>query len=70
MKAADPEEMRKEKVAEYKSKFANPYVAAAYGYVDAVIEPEETRKMLIHVLDISKDKMIQLPPITQGMPPF
>ena len=68
--STDPDLMRKEKVAEYKSKFANPYVAAAYGYVDAVIEPNETRKMLIHALDISKDKKIQLPPKKHGVPPF
>ncbi len=70
MSAADPDAMRKEKVAEYKSKFANPYVAAAYGYVDAVIEPSETRKMLIHALEISKDKNIQLPAKKHGIPPF
>ena len=70
MTATDPDLMRKEKVAEYKSKFANPYVAAAYGYVDAVIEPNETRKMLIHALDISKDKKIQLPQKKHGVPPF
>ena len=70
MTAADPAIMRKEKVAEYKTKFANPYVAAAYGYVDAVIEPDETRKMLIHALDISKDKKVQLPNKKHGIPPF
>ena len=70
LSAANPDEMRKIKVAEYKSKFANPYVAAAYGYVDAVIEPNETRKMLIHALDISKDKKVQLPAKKHGIPPF
>jgi methylmalonyl-CoA decarboxylase subunit alpha len=39
--------MRKQKIKEYKEKFANPYVAAAYGYIDAVIEPSETRSLLI-----------------------
>ncbi|NJM16231.1 MAG: acyl-CoA carboxylase subunit beta, partial [Bacteroidales bacterium] len=43
MEAEDPEKMRKQKVKEYKDKFANPYVAAARGYIDSVIEPEETR---------------------------
>jgi len=68
--AEDPEEVRKQKVKEYKDKFANPYVAAAYGYVDAVIEPDETRKMLIHALDISEDKRIDAPIKKHGIPPF
>ena len=39
-------QMRAQKVQEYKEKFANPYVAAAKGFIDSVIEPEETRKSL------------------------
>ena len=70
MAAEDPDKMRKQKVEEYKAKFANPYVAAAYGYIDAVIEPEETRKMLIHALEISSQKNINLPPKKHGIPPF
>ncbi|RLD34056.1 MAG: methylmalonyl-CoA carboxyltransferase, partial [Bacteroidetes bacterium] len=68
--AEDPDKVRKQKVNEYKEKFANPYVAAAYGYIDAVIEPEETRKMLIHALDISREKDITLPRKKHGIPPF
>ncbi|PID93287.1 MAG: methylmalonyl-CoA carboxyltransferase [Bacteroidetes bacterium] len=68
--AENPEEVRQQKVKEYKDKFANPYVAAAYGYVDAVIEPEETRNMLIHALDISGEKRIHTPPKKHGIPPF
>ncbi len=68
--AEDPDKVRKQKVNEYKAKFANPYVAAAYGYIDAVIEPEETRKMLIHALDISKEKDIAMPKKKHGIPPF
>jgi acetyl-CoA carboxylase carboxyltransferase component len=70
MSAEKPEVMRKQKVEEYKAKFANPYVAAAYGYIDAVIEPEETRRILIHALDISSDKKIHMPPKKHGIPPF
>ncbi len=54
--AEDPEEMRKQKVEEYKEKFANPYVAAANGHVDAVITPDETRGLLIHALKVSQQK--------------
>ncbi|MCX6233000.1 MAG: acyl-CoA carboxylase subunit beta [Bacteroidetes bacterium] len=68
--AENPEEMRKKKIAEYKKKFANPYVAAAYGYVDAVIDPSETRHFLIHALDISKDKQETRPYKKHGIPPF
>jgi acetyl-CoA carboxylase carboxyltransferase component len=68
--AENPEEMRKAKVKEYKDKFANPYVAAAYGYIDAVIEPEETRDMVIHALHISAEKIVQTPAKKHGIPPF
>jgi len=68
--AKDPDKVRQEKVEEYKEKFANPYVAAAYGYIDAVIEPNETRKMLIHALEISAEKDVRLPQKKHGIPPF
>jgi propionyl-CoA carboxylase beta chain len=48
--AKDPEARRKELVAGYIERFANPYVAAAYGYLDDVIEPHETRPRLIAAL--------------------
>ncbi len=70
MSAEDPEKLRKQKVQEYKDKFANPYVAAAYGYVDAVIEPSETRKMITHALEISGQKSVNLPAKKHGVPPF
>ncbi len=70
MASENPEKFRKQKVDEYKEKFANPYVAAAYGYIDAVIEPEETRKMLIRALAISQEKEVYLPRKKHGIPPF
>ncbi|NOY50079.1 MAG: acyl-CoA carboxylase subunit beta [Chlorobi bacterium] len=70
MSADDPDKLRKEKVEEYKKKFANPYVAAAYGYVDAVIEPGETRSMIIHALEISAQKDVNIPKKKHGIPPF
>ena len=70
MSAKNPDEMRKKKVQEYKDKFANPYVAASRGYVDAVIEPGETRKILMHSLDISENKDISVPEKKHGLPPF
>lgn len=70
MEAENPDEMRKLKVEEYKEKFANPYVAASRGYVDTVIEPSETRRFLIHALEVSLDKVVERPSRKHGIPPF
>ncbi len=58
----NPEETRKKLVAEYKEKFANPYVAAGKGYIDDVIDPRETRPMLINALEMLQNKQDSLPP--------
>ncbi len=68
--AEDPEAMRQEKIKEYKDKFANPYVAAAKGYIDEVIEPEQTRKILLHALKVSANKSVSGPAKKHGIPPF
>ncbi len=47
----DPAAVRAEKVAEYRRRFANPYVAARRGYVDTVLDPRETRPRLINALE-------------------
>jgi len=70
MSAEDPEKMRKIKIREYKEKFANPYVAAARGYIDSVIEPAETRTLLQHAIEVSARKEIYLPKKKHGIPPF
>jgi acetyl-CoA carboxylase carboxyltransferase component len=54
--SADPQETRARLVAEYREKSANPYVAAARGCVDAVIEPHETRPRLINALEMLQNK--------------
>lgn len=54
--AENPAEMRKLKIQEYKEKFANPYVAAAKGYIDSVIAPAETRMFIEHALKVSAHK--------------
>jgi acetyl-CoA carboxylase carboxyltransferase component len=56
MESSDPEATRAEKIEEYKEKFANPYVAASKGYIDAVIDPLETRDLLIQSLDLCQTK--------------
>lgn len=70
MEAKDSEKMRKAKIEEYKKKFANPYVAAGKGYVDAVIEPAETRKAIEHALMVSQNKTVLRPTKKHGLPPF
>ena len=49
-------EARRERVAEFRERFANPYIAAERGYVDAVIRPRETRRRLIHALEMLDGK--------------
>ena len=46
------DQMRKEKIDEFRDRFANPYVAAERGFVDAVIQPRDTRKKLIDALEM------------------
>ncbi|MDR3651561.1 MAG: acyl-CoA carboxylase subunit beta [Paludibacter sp.] len=70
MEAEDEDAMRQQKVQEYIEKFANPYVAASKGYIDAVIEPLETRDMLLHALEVSKNKDDYRPAKKHGIPPF
>jgi propionyl-CoA carboxylase beta chain len=52
----DPEGALVAKEAEYREKFAHPYLAAERGYIDDVIEPAETRPRLIHALELLRDK--------------
>ncbi|MGD2156908.1 MAG: acyl-CoA carboxylase subunit beta, partial [Anaerolineales bacterium] len=50
--AENPEHRKDELVAEYREKFANPYIAASRGYIDDVIEPRDTRSRLINALEM------------------
>jgi propionyl-CoA carboxylase beta chain len=60
--ADDPAQLRAEKVAEFREKFANPYVAAARGFLDEVIHPRETRTKLIAALNRLETKRDKNPP--------
>jgi acetyl-CoA carboxylase carboxyltransferase component len=66
----EPEAMRAQLTAEYREQFANPYVAAARGYLDAVIAPRETRPRLIAALKILGGKRASLPPKKHGNIPL
>ncbi|MCA9974897.1 MAG: methylmalonyl-CoA carboxyltransferase, partial [Anaerolineales bacterium] len=68
--AADSEARKTELVAEYRELFANPYVAAEYGYVDDVIIPSETRPRLINALHMLQNKRDQNPPKKHGNIPL
>jgi propionyl-CoA carboxylase beta chain len=68
--APDPEALRTQLIAEYKTKFANPYLAASYGYVDAVIEPSQTRAVLINALQMLQNKRDTNPPKKHGNMPL
>ena len=68
--AEDTEARRVELVQEYRDKFANPYVAAARGYLDAVIAPHETRPRLIQALRMLENKRDSLPPKKHGNIPL
>src|SRR5439155_6561592 len=48
--AKDVEKLRRERVQEFREKFANPYIAAKHGFIDEIIEPKYTRKKLITAL--------------------
>lgn len=69
-KAEKPDEKKKELVEDYRNKFANPYVAAARGYIDDVIDPRDTRPKLIKALEMLKNKVDHLPPKKHGNIPL
>jgi propionyl-CoA carboxylase beta chain len=50
------EQLRREKIEDFRERFANPYVAAERGYIDAVIEPSQTRARLITALRSLENK--------------
>jgi len=61
---------RAEKIAEYRAKFSNPWIAAERGYVDAVIEPRRTRPALIRALRQLSGKRQSVPPRKHGNLPL
>ncbi len=70
MESEDPAATRQLKIQEYKEKFANPYVAASRGYIDSVIEPADTRKFILHALNVASNKSRSQPQKKHGNPPF
>jgi propionyl-CoA carboxylase beta chain len=68
--AEDPEKLRRENVAEFRERFANPYIAAERGWVDAVIQPCDTRPKLIAALRMLETKRDTNPPKKHGNIPL
>ncbi len=69
-KSKNPDKKRAELVADYREQFANPYVAAARGYIDHVIRPRETRPRLINALEMMTNKRDSNPAKKHGNIPL
>ncbi|MGH9565933.1 MAG: acyl-CoA carboxylase subunit beta, partial [Candidatus Angelobacter sp.] len=67
---ADADKVRRQKIEEFRERFANPYIAAERGYVDAVIPPRDTRKRLIDALEMLQTKRDKNPPKKHGNMPL
>jgi acetyl-CoA carboxylase carboxyltransferase component len=68
--AEDPVARRAELVEEYTERYANPYVAAERGYVDDVIDPTDTRRVLVRSLRLLRSKREDLPKRKHGNVPL
>ncbi|MHB1891087.1 MAG: acyl-CoA carboxylase subunit beta, partial [Acidimicrobiales bacterium] len=68
--AADPQARRAELVEEYTERYANPYVAAERGYIDDVIDPADTRRVLVRALSLLRTKREDLPRRKHGNVPL
>lgn len=69
-RAADPAAARARYVAEYREKFASPYVAAELGYIDEIIRPRDTRARLCDGLTLLANKRDHNPPKKHGNIPL
>jgi methylmalonyl-CoA decarboxylase subunit alpha len=67
--AEDPEAERRQKIQEYQAQLMHPYFAAERGLVDDVIDPRETRRVLVDALTMLRDKHADLPLRKHGNPP-
>ena len=68
--APNREQARREKIDEFRDRFANPYAVADRGFVDAVIQPRETRKKVIQALAMLENKRDKNPPKKHGNIPL
>jgi len=68
--AENPDDVRRQKVAEFRERFANPFVAAERGFVDDVIEPRRTRPKVIRALRMLENKVDTMPRKKHGNIPL
>jgi acetyl-CoA carboxylase carboxyltransferase component len=68
--ASDPVAKRAELVEQYAERFANPYGAAERGYVDDVVDPRDTRRVLVQSLEMLRTKKEKLPQRKHGNVPL
>ncbi|MBI4499033.1 MAG: methylmalonyl-CoA carboxyltransferase, partial [Chloroflexi bacterium] len=69
-RAESAEQARRELIRDYQARFAHPYVAAARGYIDDVIDPRETRSKIIRALEMLQNKRESNPPKKHGNIPL
>jgi propionyl-CoA carboxylase beta chain len=68
--AQDTDAKRKELIEDYEETLLNPYIAADRGFIDAVIEPQETRHQIVKALNALRNKRVALPPRKHGNIPL
>jgi acetyl-CoA carboxylase carboxyltransferase component len=68
--SSDPDTLRKQLIEDYEERYANPYIAAERGFIDDVIDPAETRRILSRSLDILRGKREELPKRKHGNVPL
>jgi propionyl-CoA carboxylase beta chain len=68
--SSEPEKIRDELTRDYREKFADPYVAASWGYIDDIIDPRDTRLKLISALEMLRNKKDTNPPRKHGNIPL
>ena len=68
--AGDADALRKQLMTEYDDTLANPYLAAERGFVDAVIEPAQTRLSIMKAFRSLRNKRVELPPRKHGNIPL
>ncbi|HEV8130704.1 MAG TPA: acyl-CoA carboxylase subunit beta [Acidobacteriota bacterium] len=69
-RASNPEDFRRQKIEEFRDKFASPYIASERGYIDEVIHPRQTRLKLIRALEMAANKRDKNPPRKHGNIPL
>ena len=68
--SSDPQALRAQLIEDYEERYANPYVAAERGFIDDVIDPAETRRILARSLDLLRGKREDLPKRKHGNVPL